>query len=744
MQKSKIVSYIDKLITWLYYLLFFFTPLAMASFTSELFEFNKMMFIYTVTVAIAFFWLLKMIIYRKIILKKTILDIPIYLFLGSQLLSTLFSIDIHTSIFGYYGRFNGGLLSTITYIILFYAFVSNLPIGRQTIEKLLKVSLISSTAVMLWGLPGRFGHDLSCLLFMGQFNNSCWTDQFRPAERMFSTLGQPNWLGALLAINFFIGMYFFVKEILIPNGSGQDDKKIIMYGIYLFANFTFVLFTRSRSALGAVAIGFISFTIYLLFSYKFEFRKLIDKKAGLLLVSLIFSVVIFKTGIQKIDQFYDLNYYKSLFIKTKQIKPNQTQPKAQTTVTFETDVTASSDIRRIVWKGAIDLGLKYPIFGTGVETFAYSYYFVRPKEHNLTSEWDFLYNKAHNEFLNYFATTGFLGIGTYMLLIGAVFFVIARSITTKQSQSKEIATLTSFARNDTLLIICLTLSYLTILITNFFGFSTTTINLFFFLIPGFIIILKSKENFVVETPENYRLTVNQWILSSVVFIVAVLLFIYLARYYLADYYYAKGDNYSKIGDYQKSAQALESAYNLRYEHVYEDKLSYVLANIAFIASYQKQTDLAKRMVLTADALNKKSLTASPKNVLYWKTRAKNFYLFYQINLDKKDLISGIQALGEAEKLAPTDPKIPYSLAIFYSLLEDDTKNQSEKSQYEAFYLSEINKAIDLKPDYRDGYFLKGQLLKKIGQREEAKKVFQFILDKFNSNDQDVKKELTTL
>lgn len=264
------------------------------------------------------------------------------------------------------------------------------------------------------------------------------------------------------------------------------------------------------------------------------------------------------------------------------------------------------------------------------------------------------------------------------------------------------------------------------------------------MIPGFIIILKSKENFVVETPENYRLTVNQWILSSVVFIVAVLLFIYLARYYLADYYYAKGDNYSKIGDYQKSAQALESAYNLRYEHVYEDKLSYVLANIAFIASYQKQTDLAKRMVLTADALNKKSLTASPKNVLYWKTRAKNFYLFYQINLDKKDLISGIQALGEAEKLAPTDPKIPYSLAIFYSLLEDDTKNQSEKSQYEAFYLSEINKAIDLKPDYRDGYFLKGQLLKKIGQREEAKKVFQFILDKFNSNDQDVKKELTTL
>ena len=55
---------------------------------------------------------------------------------------------------------------------------------------------------MLWGLPGRFGYDMSCFLFLGQLNNSCWTDQFHPEVRMFSTLGQPNWLGAFLAVNF--------------------------------------------------------------------------------------------------------------------------------------------------------------------------------------------------------------------------------------------------------------------------------------------------------------------------------------------------------------------------------------------------------------------------------------------------------------------------------------------------------------------------------------------------------------
>ena len=37
-------------------------------------------------------------------------------------------------------------------------------------------------------------------------------------------------------------------------------------------------------------------------------------------------------------------------------------------------VTESGDIRKIVWQGAIELWKQYPILGTGVENFAYSYY----------------------------------------------------------------------------------------------------------------------------------------------------------------------------------------------------------------------------------------------------------------------------------------------------------------------------------------------------------------------------------
>ncbi|KKP99309.1 MAG: O-antigen polymerase, partial [Candidatus Levybacteria bacterium GW2011_GWB1_36_18] len=90
--------------------------------------------------------------------------------------------------------------------------------------------------------------------------------------------------------------------------------------------------------------------------------------------------------------------------------------------------TDSGKIRLIVWRGAIDVWKNNPIFGTGVETFAYAYYKYRPIEHNLTSEWNFLYNKAHNEYLNYLATTGVFGLLSYLSFIAFFLFIFLATI----------------------------------------------------------------------------------------------------------------------------------------------------------------------------------------------------------------------------------------------------------------------------------------------------------------------------
>ncbi|QQG43937.1 MAG: O-antigen ligase family protein [Candidatus Roizmanbacteria bacterium] len=692
---------LTNIIRFLYYILFFATPLIVYSKTSELFEFNKMMFIYLITLLIVFIWLTDKITTKKAILKKNVFYIPIILFLVSQVLSTIFSIDIHTSLFGYYGRFNGGLFSIISYLVLFYIFID--VFDKSFIFRLLKISLISSVFVIILGLPGKFGYDLFCLAFTGDFNNSCWTDQFRPAERLFSTLGQPNWLGAYLSVLFFIGLYFLLQKDKAKIKKNIKDK--IFYISYLILNLITIFFTHSQSAIAATIIALIIFI---------SFRVGI-KKSVIMITGLIFLILFFKTGKPSIDKYFSFSSKTTI---------NSVQNKYSTSI-----VTDSFDIRKIVWKGAVEIGKSYPLFGTGVETFANSYYFKRPVEHNLTSEWDFLYNKAHNEFLNYFATTGYIGLSAYLIMIFSVLLLLFKRILSD--------------KNNSLLFLSLFCAYISILITNSLGFSTTTINLFFYIIPAIIIALYTNypRNKKIIINLNFKKDKKQTISLGLITLVFLIILSFLIKYYIADIVYAKSETYYKVGDYKTASSLLSQSLGLHYEHVYEDKLSYNLANLSYVTHYQKDAATAKNLVKLSDYYNLKSIKSSPYNVTYWKTRAKNQYLFYQGTVDSNHLNKGIEALVQAKRLSPTDPKIPYSIALYYTLLDDDSKDKN--NDYQKKSLKEIEEAINLKPNFEDAYFLKGQLFKKYGQNEEAKKIFEFLLKKVNPQYEEAKKELET-
>lgn len=699
---------LTKLIRWLYYILFFLTPLLMNSATSEIFELNKMLFIYFITILITVIWVIQLL-KEKSSFRFHWFFYPVLLFLFSLVISTLFSIDLHTSLYGYYGRFNGGLFSIITYIILFYIFL--VTFTRSDIEIFLKIILLSSSIVILWGLPGRYGYDLTCLLFAGELNDACWTAQFNPRERLFSTLGQPNWLGAYLAVTFFIGLYFYIRNLLNEKKSGDNQY---VYLVYLLLNFITLLFTRSRSSLFAVFIGLAGFFLFLILQNKrFQLKRLITPLVLLIFV-LLTSIFIFKTGSATIDKYLTLSPNKS-----NTVSQNNLQNTAQPTL----NVTDSLDIRKIVWQGAWDLGWKYPTFGTGVETFAYAYYFTRPVEHNYTSEWDFIYNKAHNEFLNYFATTGLVGLLTYMFMIISVLYLAIRYTFSLENT------------DDRLLVISIFAGYITILVTNFFGFSTTTLNLFFYIVPA--IILLTKLNPQIPVPYK-KLNWKKETMSIVVVIFALYCIWGVVSYYLADIQYNQANQLQSEEKYQQAMNAYDEALRLRYEHVYEDRLSYTLANLAFIAAYQDESDLSKKLMSLAEGYNSKTLQVAPKNVLYWKTKAKNDYLFYEISKDTKYLDNAISSLERAEKFAPTDPKLPYTIAVFYSTYPD------EKKTYSADIFKEIDRSLRLKSDYRDSYVLRAQEYKKIGKMQDAIKDLEYIVNVLKTPDEEVLNELKDL
>jgi len=709
------------IIKYLYYILFFVLPFVVLPVNSELFEFNKMLFVYIIATLILGSWLLGCFQEKRFIIKRTAFDIPLGIFVLSQVMSTLFSIDQHTSFFGYYGRFNGGLLSTLTYILLYYGFVSNFEINKNKIVRtVFSISIVSSILIVLWGLPGKFGHDLSCLLFTSKFDNTCWTAQFRPAERMFSTLGQPNWFGAYLSITFFMSIFILF--------SSPSKKSKILGILGVLFSYLGILLSRSRSSMGSLVPGVVFLTFYflILFLKKSDWISPLRKKFLLVVVGgLIVITFLAQTGIPKIDSLISFS-----FLKKALPAPVQTAPVVQTAPSLVVigGVTESLDIRKIVWEGALELGSQYPLFGTGVETFGYAYYSVRPQAHNLTSEWDYLYNKAHNEYLNLLATTGWFGLGSFIVLVIVMGVVMIKKLLKSKSEN-----------NSILYYLTLAGIFISICITNFFGFSITVINVYWYCALGFLVLYDEPDSPSSENKNTLSLS-----LVGIILLLVLWLLFSIGNYWLADYKYAQSDVALKSSNVGASVGLLQEALALRSEHVYEDKLSYALAQYAYMAYYQKEKDKAKEIIDVAEKLNLKSIQASSQNVLYWKTRVKNQFIFYQMSLDKKYLFTGLAALDEAKKLAPTDPKIPYFAATYYSLLYDDEKEVKQKELYKRNSLDSIEKTITLKGDYGDAYFLKYQLLKKYGYTSEEKKLLEWYIPRYAPTNEELKKELGEL
>jgi hypothetical protein len=482
-----------------------------------------------------------------------------------------------------------------------------------------------------------------------------------------------------------------------------------------------ILLSRSRSSMMSLAPGVLIIMIAFAFLYRKRRDLFTTYKKQLILVlvgSLIIITCVAQTGIPQIDSIISLSFLQK---RPAALQHTLTSQNDSSSLQVVGPVTESLDIRKIVWAGAWELGKQYPLFGTGVETFGYAYYSVRPIAHNATSEWDYLYNKAHNEFLNILATSGWFGLGAYLLLIlSSTAYAIKKGL-------KDIFYLFILA------------IHISLYITNFFGFSITVVNIYWFLTLAFLVVYDEPD--VLKKSHAAQASFAQ---VSIVLVLVLWLLNLIGTYWIADYNYAQSDIALKSNNSGAAVNLLQKALSFREEPVYEDKLSYALAQYAYMAAYEKDKDKSAQMIDLAEKLNLKSIQSSSQNVLYWKTRVKNQFIFYQMSLDKKYLFTGLAALDEAYKLAPTDPKIPYFSASYYSLLYDDEKDVKQKKLYQEKSLAAINKTISLKSDYGEAYYLKIQLLRKYNMKSEAKSLLEWYIPRYAPNNEQIKKELEQL
>ncbi len=635
------------------YLLTILIPLVFTTSTSELFEFPKFLLLITGTLIISVSWIYYLYQTRDYKIKINTIGYGMLAVLSTTAISTIFSLHPYTSFWGYYGRFHGGLFSLICYTIIYFAATKWM--DTKSTQKLIKISIKTSIFVAILAIFEHYGYSLSCVvinyanMIFSQVNNltfnlspsewysnACWSAATNPGNRSFSLLGQPNWLAAYLIPHLFL---FLAKFRL------NKHKHHKLYYYLGFVIFTLaLLFTRSRSGFLAFALAYISYWFI-----EYRVYGLVKIKQSLTTISILSLATLLLFGTPYTPSL------SSIFTKAQQ----SPAPSTQGTV-LENGGTESGDIRKIVWTGAIKSISMHPLIGSGPETFAYTYYTVRGTEHNLTSEWDYLYNKAHNEYLNVAAGAGIVGLLAYLYL----HFAIATTSLAKIEKSKKI----NQDQDDEIrhFYPVLGATIVSFFVTNFFGFSVIPVY--------FTLILFAAMSSTLNQSPNH----NSFKIPLYFYFVIPLILTYPFSIYLSDKSYTLGKRYLDGGKVDKAIPLLQGAIK------YRGGLDLFHATLGEAYALADQKELALQEVDINQKLN-------PAHLNFFRSRAK---VYLTLSTSDPDYYKqAAQEIENARVLAPSDPKLAYNLGLIYT-----RTNQLQLAE------KELKDAINLKPNYAEPYY----------------------------------------
>ncbi|MCA9372484.1 O-antigen ligase family protein [Candidatus Woesebacteria bacterium] len=724
--EKKIDSWLKQILLVLFHFGAVTLPLVFAFNTDELFEFNKMLFVYGwVSIALAL-WFARMVVRRQLLFAKTPLDLPIIGFLITQLVSTIFSIHPYTSLYGYYSRFHGGLLSTLSYIGLYYVFISTFwseednvpkPLLQRPVVKWLLSAGLGITLASLYAFPEHFGHSISCQLATNSFNVSCWVQDVQ--NRVFGTFGQPNWLAAylIMLIPLALGSIWLFSKSRLAQGLAVGAA-LLWYSV--------LLFTKSRSGLLGLGFGVAIMIAWLgvsklLFARQKKTKTSPSKQASLVIVAVVVACLavpslLFGTPVTPSLQ--------------QLLQPAATQPVENVPrpagPALEVGGTESGEIRKIVWKGALDVWRKYPLVGSGVETFAYSYYQSRPASHNLVSEWDFLYNKAHNEWLNTLATTGLLGFIAFIVLMASPFLLsIIWLIKTAKKPADQ--------QNSQAIVLvgCLLAGLAALHVSNFFGFSTVAVTTLEFLFLGVLMLLQNNVS-LPEAKKIQPLGTLQYLLLVGLGILALTAAGKILSIRQADVLFSQGKTEIQQGQVALGSDDILNAIKKRpQEASYYSTLGNYYASIATQLAGQNQATQAATLAVEADTLLASSTQVNPVHYTLYLSQIGGYMQLAKLNpswLDK-----AMTAVDQAKILSPTDPR-PWLM---------EGKILAFQDQYEPA-LQRLQKAIDLKPNYLEARSTLAQVYELMNNQPAALEQYKYMLENISPDDTLLKEKVASL
>ena len=475
----------------LFSILLFFTPLIFSQNTNELFEFPKMFFVFILSLLIILIFTLDTIIRHK---KITAPNLLLVIFLFITVVSTVFSTHKYTSLLGYYSRFNDSLFSYFIYFSLCLICINR--ISKEDYDKLLKLILLSTIPVSLYGIAQNLSG----------------------VTRAYSTLGQPNWLAQYLGMLLPIAAYYFITE---KNGSFKLWALVYIFGFYCL----WVTFSTS---------GLLGFFAGILYLFVKKFKKISENQSYkikiLFLTFVMILVSLLNIGLYR-EKFHDFFIdIKKQFVVVKKTYASENSNK----------LSDPGFIRLELWKSTFDLITSSPktfFFGTGPETFPYVFQAFRNGKLNYSSEWDFVFNKPHNYYLEIWSESGIFALA---------FFVYIVYLCIKKLPEHLASSIVVFG------------------ITNIFGWPVVPTSLiFWFVLCG---LGQNDFNFKLRIPKiDFKLKSKKasFLLGALLISIISGIYFYLNfnifKFYNADIYFKKGQEYIKDDNEEKALYYADKA-----------------------------------------------------------------------------------------------------------------------------------------------------------------------------------------
>ena len=524
-KSGKIIVLLDQLIFSGLVLIIVLTPLYFNLGTFAVFQIGRLTLFQIIIAIIILFWIIKILLQQRITL-----FIPVKYLLVSLLplfifgIGTIISLSPQLSFWGSYRRRMGWL--TMLYLWLFFFLLIQTIRSKSRIKTCLSAILISVTVIIGYALVQSVGLD--------PFQ---WKENIWQLQRVFSTLGQPNFLASylLLVTPLILVAILFSKRFLI---------KFCLSLLFFFSILTIYL-TLSRGAwlglLGGIAVCF--GLIY--------FMRLWRKKT----VKIILTLILFLAVIACL-----INYYQPNSILKERL------------LSFFQSNNSGIIIRLKLWTSASKIIAQRPYLGYGLETEQFLFIKYYQPDWAIYESINLLPDRAHNRILDLLIVGGLFSLFAWLLFWGGTILAGIRYLFRQNKQT------TGYWHWRSILVFALIIGLISIFISHCFSFSVLTTELYIYLFLALILVL-IYPHYQRNISFNFSRPFVICLIVSGLLLTCFTVYFFSWRWFLADVYYyqarlsARKNNWTRMVDKYQQTLKLVSEEPYYHQHLAADLIN---------------------------------------------------------------------------------------------------------------------------------------------------------------------------